>query len=232
MSATITPHPEFEGVYIVEYPDGTRFIATKSLARGVSVYGERVIRREDEEYRIWDPYRSKLAAALLKNLKHFPFRLGIRVLYLGAASGTTVSHVSDIVGETGVVYAVEFAQRVFRDLIQRVVQHRPNVVPIFADARLPADYSTFVDAVDVVYCDIAQPFQADVLADNTDYFLRPGGSFFLAIKAPSIDVTAKPSEVFAKEKQRLVERGLKILEDIDLRPYDEAHRMVVGVRPA
>ena len=34
-----------------------------------------------------------------------------KVLYLGAASGTSVSHVSDIVGPQGAVYAVEFSHR-------------------------------------------------------------------------------------------------------------------------
>ena len=47
-----------------------------------------------------------------------PVKPGARVLYLGAANGTTVSHVSDIVGPTGFVYAVEFSKRSGRDLLE------------------------------------------------------------------------------------------------------------------
>ena len=46
------------------------------------------------------------------------------MLYLGAASGTTVSHVSDVVGPEGMVYAVEFSHRPGRDLPGHPA-HRP-----------------------------------------------------------------------------------------------------------
>jgi len=81
---------------------------------------------------------------------------GAKVLYLGAASGTTVSHVSDIVGPTGLVYAVEFSHRSGRDLVN-MAQRRTNVVPIIADARKPLDYRMLVSLVDVVFADVAQP---------------------------------------------------------------------------
>eukprot|EP00493_Phyllostaurus_siculus_P025903 UN26248 len=49
-------------------------------------------------FRVWNPYRSKLGASVLNGIKKIPVAPGMKVLYLGAASGTTVSHVSDIVG--------------------------------------------------------------------------------------------------------------------------------------
>ena len=51
------------------------------------------------EYRVWNPFRSKLAAAILGGVDKIHMKPGAKVLYLGAASGTTVSHVSDIVGK-------------------------------------------------------------------------------------------------------------------------------------
>ena len=50
------------------------------------------------EYRVWNPFRSKLAAAILGGVDKIHIAPGSKVLYLGAASGTSVSHVSDIVG--------------------------------------------------------------------------------------------------------------------------------------
>ena len=105
------------------------------------------------------------------------------MLYLGAASGTTPSHVSDIVGEKGFVYCIEFAQRSLRDLVNNVATYRSNVVPILDDARMPERYAMFISSkVDTIYCDVAQPEQAKLLADNADVFLKPGGWVMLGMQ--------------------------------------------------
>lgn len=54
------------------------------------------------EYRAWNPFRSKLAASIVGGVGDIHIKPGSKVLYLGAASGTTVSHVSDIVGAVSV----------------------------------------------------------------------------------------------------------------------------------
>jgi fibrillarin-like pre-rRNA processing protein len=149
-------------------------------------------------------------------------------MYLGAASGTTASHVSDIVGEEGHVYCVEFASRSLRDLVNNVCAFRYNMSPILADARLPETYSRMVELVGSIYCDVAQPEQARVLADNADMFLADGGWVLLAIKAQSIDVTKEPSVVFKNEIAVLEARGFRINEVIGLEPFDKAHAMVVA----
>jgi fibrillarin-like pre-rRNA processing protein len=208
--------------------DGTRKLGTKNLAVGSSVYGERLVKFKQIEYRLWDPYRSKLAAAILNGLETVPICPDQKVLYLGAASGTTASHVSDIVGEGGHVYCVEFASRSLRDLVNNVCAFRYNMSPILADARLPGSYSRMVQRVDSVYCDVAQPEQARVLADNADMFLADGGWVLLAIKAQSIDVTMEPSVVFRNEVAILEGRGFLIKQVVGLEPYDKAHAMVVA----
>ncbi|MEM1883448.1 MAG: fibrillarin-like rRNA/tRNA 2'-O-methyltransferase, partial [Candidatus Bathyarchaeia archaeon] len=159
MSVKVEPIPQFDGVYQVTLEDGSKRIASKNLAPGRDVYGERLIRYKDVEYRLWDPYRSKIAAAILKGLKAMPIKPGHKVLYLGAASGTTASHVSDIVGEEGHVYCIEFAPRPLKELINNVCRYRPNMSPILADARFPEKYAYLIEKVDVIYCDIAQPEQ-------------------------------------------------------------------------
>ena len=224
----VSPHEKFEGVYWVEFEDGSRRLATANLAPGVRVYGEQLVRHEGVEYRVWNPYRSKLAAAILKGLKDMPLRRGVRILYLGTASGTTPSHVSDIIGPEGVLYGVEFSPRVMREFIEKCATHRENIVPILADARFPAKYSALVGAVDVIYADIAQPFQSKIVADNGELFLRRGGLIMQAIKAMSIDVTREPSETFKQEIEHLKQRGYEILDQVHLEPYDIAHAFIVG----
>jgi fibrillarin-like pre-rRNA processing protein len=225
----VKPHPKFPAVYQVTLEDGAQRLATKNLAPRRNVYGERLIRFEGVEYRVWDAFRSKLAAAILKNLKTVPIKPNHRVLYLGAASGTTASHVSDIVGEKGHVYCVEFASRSIRELVNNVCSYRFNMSPILEDARTPEKYAMFISGkVDDVYCDIAQPEQAKILADNADLFLKRSGWIMLAVKAQSIDVTKEPSEVYEQEVKVLERRGFRIEEVVHLEPYDKAHAMIVA----
>jgi fibrillarin-like pre-rRNA processing protein len=228
VEAKVKPHENFEGVYYLHLEDGSRRLATRNLSPSKNVYGERLVKHKGTEYRLWEPYRSKLAAAILKGLKTLPIRPDHKVLYLGAASGTTASHVSDIVGEAGHVYCVEFAPRSIRELVNNVCEFRMNMSPILADARLPLRYSALVEKADDVYCDIAQPEQAKILADNADLYLKNGGWIMLAVKARSIDVTKEPSEVYKREVETLEKRGFEILEVIHLEPYEKAHAMVVA----
>ena len=228
MVVNVKPHPAFPEIYWVTLEDGTQKLGTKNLAAGSSVYGERLVKFKHDEYRLWDPYRSKLAAAILKGLETVPISPHQRVLYLGAASGTTASHVSDIVGENGHVYCVEFASRSLRELVNNVCSSRYNMSPILADARLPEAYSRMVQRVDSIYCDVAQPEQARVLADNADMFLADGGWVMLAIKAQSIDVTKEPAVVYKNEVAVLETRAFRVREVVGLEPYDKAHAMVVA----
>jgi fibrillarin-like pre-rRNA processing protein len=226
LGANVRRHDRFDGVYWLTLDDGSRRLATRNLARGVTVYGEMLIEDGGAEYRTWDAHRSKLAAAILRNLDSLPIQAGKMVLYLGAASGTTASHVSDIVDEPGRVYCVEFAQRSMRELIDTLCEHRSNVYPILSDARLPEKYKALVSQVDVVYCDIAQPEQARILADNADLFLKPKGSALIAIKSRSIDVTMDPSDVFKQEIEILRQRGFTVRQTVRLEPYEKDHALV------
>ncbi len=172
-----------------------------------------------------------MAAAILKGVQNVPIEPGSKVLYLGAASGTTPSHVSDIVGESGYVYCVEFAQRSIRDLVNNVAAYRPNISPLLEDARMPEKYAMFISGkVDTIYCDVAQPEQAKLLADNADVFLKPSGWVMLAVKAQSIDVTMDPDAVYRQEANVLRKRGFDVKEVVNLEPFDKAHAMIVAQR--
>jgi fibrillarin-like pre-rRNA processing protein len=227
----VKPHDKFKGIYQIVLEDGARRLGTKNLTPGLTVYNERLIKFKGDEYRVWDAFRSKLAGAIIKGLQNVPIESGSKVLYLGAASGTTPSHVSDIVGESGFVYCIEFAQRSLRDLINNVATYRSNVVPILDDARMPERYAMFISGkVDTIYCDVAQPEQAKLLADNADVFLKEGGWVMLACKSQSVDVTMAPEQVYRQEAGILRKRGFNVTEIVDLEPYDIAHAMIVAQR--
>lgn len=231
MHVKVKPHPQFAEVYQVTLEDGAQRLATRNLTPGKVVYGEKLVRFKKVEYRVWDAFRSKLAAAILKGVKVVPIAACSRVLYLGAASGTTPSHVSDMVGEAGHVFCVEFASRSIRELVNNVAVYRVNMSPFLEDARFPEKYAMFISGkVDCVYCDIAQPEQAKVLADNADVFLKPSGWVMLAVKAQSIDVTKDPAEIYRMEAKVLKKRGFSVKEIVGLEPYDKAHAMIIAQR--
>jgi len=208
--------------------DEKRVLATLNLTPGRTVYGEQLIHIGDGEYRSWSPYRSKLAAAVLKGVENTPIAPGSRVLYLGVASGTTCSHVSDIVGAEGHVWGVDFAPRPLRDLIDNLTRYRGNISPILADARRPELYSASMLRVDVIYADVAQPDQSNILVRNAEFYLKQGGWAMMAIKSRSIDVTRPPKQVYGEQVGDLRERGFDIVELVDLEPYEKDHAMVVA----
>ena len=208
-------------------------LVTRNLVPGESVYGEKRIsvdvgEGQKVEYRVWNPFRSKLAAGILGGVDNIHIAPGKKVLYLGAASGTSVSHVADIVGPTGSVYAVEFSHRSGRDLIN-MAKKRTNVVPIVEDARHPHKYRILVPMVDVIFADVAQPDQARIIALNAHHFLKANGHIVISIKANCIDSTEDAATVFAKEVKKLQEERIKPQEQLTLEPYERDHAIVVGV---
>ncbi len=218
-------HEKFGGVHEVELDDGSSRLATVNLSPGTKIYGERLVEIRGTEYRLWDPYRSKLAGALMRGLKELPIVPGSRVLYLGAASGTTASHVSDIVGPGGTVYCVEFSSRALRDLLVNC-ERRSNMVPILADATQLDQYRTVIELADVLYQDVAQPEQTGILLENAQVFLKKGGYAFLALKARSIDVTKEPRDIFETEMKKL-EKELEIVDSKLIDPYSQDHAMIL-----
>ncbi len=207
--------------------EGQNKLATKNLVPGNQVYKEKLVSKKGIEYRMWDPFRSKLAAALMNNLKEFPFKENSSVLYLGVSTGTTISHISDIVGPKGILFGIENSSRVARDFLDRVASHRKNIIPIIQDARQPKDYFSVYDKVDIVYSDIAQPDQTEIAIANCKLYLKNAGHLFLIIKTRSIDVTQSPKKVIENESKKL-QTNFKILQQIDLQPFDKDHAMVIA----
>ncbi|KAI5308600.1 Small subunit processome complex component, partial [Ascosphaera atra] len=241
--AKVIIEPHRHGGVFVARGGKEDLLVTKNLTPGESVYGEKRIAVESPsqdadapatkvEYRVWNPFRSKLAAGILGGLDEIYMKPGAKVLYLGAASGTSVSHVADVVGPTGTVYAVEFSHRSGRDLIG-MATHRTNVIPIVEDARHPLRYRMLVGMVDVVFADVAQPDQARIVGLNAHLFLKAGGGVIVSIKANCIDSTAKPEVVFAKEVQKMRDERIKPREQLTLEPFERDHCIVAGIyRPS
>lgn len=204
------------------------FLWTENKVPGRAVYGERLRKAGAKEYRNWNPFRSKVAALSRKEPATPWFGPADDILYLGAASGTTVSHLSDLT--SGTVYAVEFSPRAVRDLLWNV-EPRRNIVPILEDAGAPERYAAYVARpVAALVQDVAQRHQVDIFLRNAP-FLRRGGLGMLFVKARSINVSQPPGDIYAGVARRLQEAGFAIERQVDLEPFETDHRAFVVRAP-
>jgi len=218
---TIRAHPKYSNVYISGLPQNPK-LYSKNLIPGNKVYGERLIIFKGEEYREWDPFRSKLAAMILEKPSLEFLKKDLNCLYLGASSGTTISHLSDIVYE-GVIYGVEFAERSMRQLIQNT-DKRKNIVPLLGNANFPESYAKAIfTPIDLIYQDIAQPNQAQIAIENCNYYLKNKGFLILAIKSQSIDSVEKSEKIYRQEKKILEKAGYVIIDSINIHKYAANH---------
>ncbi len=193
--------------------------------KGLKVYDERIIKYKGAEYRLWNPYRSKLSAAFHCGLKKLNLSEYKNILYLGAATGTTVSHISDI-NIDGYVYAVENSPYSLKKLLD-LCRKRKNIIPIMNDAYHPNKYDIIVPKVDFIYQDISQRNQAEIFIINIKKFLKKEGKGIIMIKARSIDVSLKPKVVYDLVKQNLNKNKIKINEIIDISKYEKDHAMIL-----
>lgn len=212
---------KFNGVYLI----GNE-LAVRNLVKGYSPFGDKIITIDKNEYITWDPHRSKLSAAIIKGLKIMPIISGIKILYNGIAHGYTASKIACIIGNSGIIYGIEFSERCFNELLPLCMKYK-NVVPILADARKPEIYY-WIEKVDVVYVDIAQPDETEIAIRNCKEFLKSKGYLMLAIKSRSIDVTKSPKRIYKEEIEKLRKSGFKIIDWKTLDPLEKAHAFIVA----
>lgn len=203
------------------------FTQNPDACKGIRVYNEQLITEDNIEYRSWNPFRSKLAAALLKGLT-IDITAETQILYLGAATGTTVSHLSDII-TNGIIYAVETSPVAVINLL-KVSEKRPNIIPILSDANHPERYQSIVPLVDFIYQDISQRNQADIFTRNITAYLKPKGTGLLMVKARSIDVALKPKQAYELVCTHLLQEKLKIKKPLELAPFEKDHAAILIIR--
>jgi fibrillarin-like pre-rRNA processing protein len=203
------------------------FTQNPEACKGIRVYNEQLITEDNIEYRSWNPFRSKLAAALLKGLT-INIPADAKILYLGAATGTTVSHISDII-TNGTIYAVETSPIAVINLL-KVSEKRPNIIPILADANHPERYQSIVPVVDFIYQDISQRNQANIFTRNITAYLKSKGFGLIMVKARSIDVALKPKQAYELVSTHLQQEELKIKKTLELTPFEKDHAAILITR--
>ena len=213
----LTP-TKYKGIFNLE--NKRKILATENLTPNKTFFDEKLFKINNKEYREFNPFRSKLAATIIKKISLIPIKEEDKILYLGASHGYTTSFISDIVKEKGIIFCLDFAPRVVRDLFF-ICEERENMIPILADANKPEKYKNRITQVDIIYQDIAQKNQVEILLKNLQY-LKPKGYALIAIKARSIDVTKYPQKIYKQVEEKLKTK-LKIIDKKELDPFQKDH---------
>ncbi len=222
------PHPDSARLWSRRRGERTE-LWTEAVGAPPPVYAERWTSWSGRALRTFEPARSKLSAALARGWSGPIPAPEEAWLYLGAASGTTASHVADLVGPAGRVYAVERSLRPFARLLH-LAQRWPNLLPILGDAREPERYADRVPLVDGVYADVAQPDQVALLLANVELFLRDRtGRVVLALKTSSIQ-RGVPAPAHLRAAEEALGRQLTLAESVRLDPFHRSHYLVGGTR--
>jgi len=206
------------------YREG-RDLYTRNLRPGERVYGEDLRTADGVEYRRWDPFRSKLAALLLKGAPTGLWTETRSALYLGGAHGTTVSHLSDVWPEAE-LFVVEKSPVSFAPLLA-LARRRSNVLPLLADAQLPERYAADVGLVDFLYQDVAQRNQVAIFVDNARTSLAPGGAGILMLKVRSVTQRRPAAAVVREARGELARAGYPLRAEVDLAPFSKEHVALV-----
>ncbi len=220
MPRTDGPAPVKPAPWERVFRDG-RELFTVNRNPGTKVYGESLATADGVEYRAWDPFRSKLAAFLLKGAPADVLGRPRTVLYLGAAHGTTASHLSDLWPEA-TIFAIEKSPTSFARLLA-LARTRPGLVPILADAQLPERYQADVGAADLLYQDIAQRNQAGIFTENARACLAPRGRGVLMLKVRSVTQQRPTAAVVREARSTLSAAHLKVAYETELTPFSREH---------
>jgi fibrillarin-like pre-rRNA processing protein len=204
-----------------------RDLFTVNRLPGERVYGERLVTRGAVEYRLWDPFRSKLAALFLNGAPPRLLGTAADVLYLGAAHGTTASHLSDLLPDSS-IFVVEKSPTSFAPLLA-LARRRTNLYPILADAQLPERYQAEVGPVDLLYQDVAQRNQTAIFAENARACLCPGGVGVLMLKVRSVTQRQSSATIVRGARSELQRAGFPVRGEVTLAPFSREHvALVIG----
>ena len=202
-------------------------LATLNNASVNEVYNEKLIKINGKQYNLWNPYTSKLAAAIVNGMEIFPILEKTKVLYLNSTIEKTLSHISDIIGVNGKIFILSDINENSKNFLENVMNDRTNVFTITRDNGDPAKFSSKTEMVNVVYVDITQHNETEVAIQNCKRYLRDGGFLMLVVPTKKIDFVNKPNGQNIEEIQKL-QSSFEIIQQINLTDFFKEHSMIIA----
>ena len=202
-------------------------LATLNNASINEVYNEKIIKINGKQYNLWNPYTSKLAAAIVNGMEIFPILKKTKILYLNGAIEKTLSHISDIIGVNGKIFILRDINENSKNFLENVMNDRTNVFTITRDNGDPAKFSSKSEMVNVVYVDITQHNETEVAIQNCKRYLRDGGFLMLVVPTKKIDFVNNPNGQNLEEIQKL-QSSFEIIQQINLTDFFKEHSMIIA----
>ena len=202
-------------------------LATLSNMSTNQDYKENLVQTNGKRYSIWNPYMSKLAAAIINGMEIFPILKKTKILYLDPTTEKTVKHISNIVGINGKIFVVRDVMKNSKNFLEQIVKNRSNIFTIVPDKTNPARLTGMTETVDVIYIDIAEHNQTEIAIQNCKNHLRIGGFLMLIVPTKNIDFTSNPSKKNQEERKKL-QTSFDIIQEINLTDFFKEYSMVIA----
>ena len=190
-------------------------------------YKENLVQTNGKRYSIWNPYTSKLAAAIINGMEIFPILKKTKILYLDPTSEKTIKHISDIVGINGKIFVVRNIMKNSKNFLEQIAKNRSNIFTIIPDKTNPARLTGMTEMVDVIYIDIAEHNQTEIAIQNCKNHLRIGGFLMLIVTTKNIDFANNPSKKNQEERKKL-QTSFDIIQEINLTDFFKEYSMVIA----
>ena len=202
-------------------------LATLSNMSTNQDYKENLVQTNGKRYSIWNPYTSKLAAAIINGMEIFPILKKTKILYVDPATEKTVKHISNIVGINGKIFVVRDVMKNSKNFLEQIVKNRSNIFTIIPDKTNPARLTGMTETVDVIYIDIAEHNQTEIAIQNCKNHLRIGGFLMLIVTTKNIDFANNPSKKNQEERKKL-QTSFDIIQEINLTDFFKEYSMVIA----
>ncbi len=169
--------------------DNSLRLTTKNLVKGFKFKNEKLIYRDQNELRLWKPYRSKLAAGIINGLEIIPLSEDSRILYFGIKNGITLNHMSDIVGQNGKIFAI--SEQIDYSL-KNLSKIKENIILLEQDKSKNFE-RLITEKVDLLFVDLPETNYSEIII-NFKKFLHDSGFLIFIFRTKDARVKNKNSE--------------------------------------
>ena len=156
-------------------------LATKNIVKGTKTRKEKIVIVNNEEFLEWNPYKSKLAAAIRSGLQILPIIKNSKVVCINLPEESTILHISNIVGSDGSVFVIDVNKNK-KSFLNKLVNTHKNIIPIYDTVDELSFSSSITGKVDALYVDIPESEQIETIVEKYGSLLKNEGFLMLIAK--------------------------------------------------
>ena len=156
-------------------------LATKNMVKGTKTRKEKIVIVNNEEFLEWNPYKSKLAAAIRNGLQILPIIKNSKVVCINLLEESTILHISNIVGSNGSVFVIDINKNK-KSFLNKLVNTHKNIIPIYDTVDELSFSSSITGKVDALYVDIPESEQIETIVEKYGSLLKNEGFLMLIAK--------------------------------------------------